>query len=133
VSQADVERHREAFDAFNRRDYDAFLALADRDVELTPLTVGVEGIRSYRGHNGVRAWWDDLLAVFPDFHAEAEEIRDLGDLTVARGRLRGRGVESDASFERQIWQVVEWRRGRVVRWRTFMSEAEAIEAAGSRD
>jgi ketosteroid isomerase-like protein len=133
MSQEDVERHRRAFDAFNQRDLDAFLALADREAELTPLTVGVEGIRSYRGHDGVRVWWDDLLAVFPDFHAEVEKIRDLGDVTVARARLRGRGVESDASFEREIWQIVEWRSGRVVRWRTFLSEAEAIEAAGSRD
>ena len=36
MSQENVELHQRAFDAFNRRDLDAFLALADPNIELTP-------------------------------------------------------------------------------------------------
>jgi hypothetical protein len=33
-------------------------------------------------------------------------------------------------MEQTLWQVAEWRQKRCVRWRTFASEAEALEAAG---
>jgi SnoaL-like domain len=51
----------------------------------------VDGGDPYRGHAGVRSWWDRLLAVYPDFGAEIEEVRDLGDLAIARVRMHGRG------------------------------------------
>jgi hypothetical protein len=47
MSQENVERVYRAMDAFNRRDLDAFLALADPSVEFTPYVVGLEG--SYHG------------------------------------------------------------------------------------
>jgi ketosteroid isomerase-like protein len=133
MSQENVDLLQRAHDAFNQRDIDAFLALADSDVELTPLTVELEGVTSYRGHAGVRSWWRELLTVFPDFQTEIEEVRELGDVTVARARLRGHGIESDAFFERPIWQVVEWRDEKAVWWRTFLREDEALEAAGLRN
>jgi ketosteroid isomerase-like protein len=132
MSRENVEQLRRAHDAFNRRDIDAFLALADPEVELTPLTVELEGVTSFRGHDGIRTWWNDLLTVFPDFQTEIDEVRDLGAVTVARARLRGHGTESDAFFERPIWQVVQWRDERAVWWRTFLGEAEALEAAALR-
>jgi ketosteroid isomerase-like protein len=130
--ESNVELVYRAHDAFNRRDLDAFVALADPDVEITPLTVELEGVTSYHGHDGLRTWWTDLLAVFPDFHTQVDEVRALGTVTVGRARLRGHGIESDAFFERPIWQVVEWRDQKAVWWRAFLTEAEALEAAGER-
>jgi ketosteroid isomerase-like protein len=43
--------HR-AYEALNRRDLDAFLALMDPDVEALPRVVALES--AYRGHNGIR-------------------------------------------------------------------------------
>jgi ketosteroid isomerase-like protein len=130
MSQENVVLFHRAHDAFNRRDIDAFLALTDPDVEFTPLLLKMEGGEAYRGHDGVRSWWQNLFGVYPDFSTEIEEIRDLGDVTVARLRVRGHGVESDAPMEQETWQVGEWRDNKVIRWDTFLSEAEALEAAG---
>ena len=41
--------------------------------------------------------------------AEVDEIRDFGDRTFARGRLRGQGAGSGASIERAMWLANEWR------------------------
>ena len=43
------------------------IALADPDVECTPLLLKLEGGVPYRGHEGVRSWWRDLFGVFPDY------------------------------------------------------------------
>jgi ketosteroid isomerase-like protein len=132
MSKRNVELVHGAHDAFNRRDLEAFVEFAAPEVEITPLTVELEGVTSYHGHGGIRSWWKDLLTVFPDFRTEIDEVRDLGDVTLARARLRGHGVESDAFFERPIWQVVEWRDEKAVWWRAFLSEAEALEAVSLR-
>jgi ketosteroid isomerase-like protein len=130
MSQEDVELTRRAHDAFNRRDLAGYLALHDPDVEFTPYEVAVQGGSPYRGHDGVRSWWEESLAVLPDLRSELDEVRDLGARVFARGRLYGQGAGSGASFERPLWQAAEWREGKLVWWRAFGSEAEALEAAG---
>ena len=91
MSQENVERLYRAYDAFNRRDLDAYLALIDPEVELTPRIMELEGGSYYRGHDGVREWWRTLFAVFPDFSTEILEVRDLGDsLIVSPARPRSR-------------------------------------------
>jgi hypothetical protein len=77
--------------------------------------------------------WEDSLGAFPDLRAELDEVRDLGDKTFMSGRLRGQGAGSGASFERTLWQVVEWRDKKIVWWHAFGSEAEALEAVGLRE
>jgi hypothetical protein len=67
ISQENVELLYRAYDAFNGRDLDAFLALIDPEVELTTRIMELEGGSNYRGHDGVREWWRALFAVFPDF------------------------------------------------------------------
>jgi hypothetical protein len=90
----------------------------------------IEGGDPYRGHDGIRNWWEDLLSITPDFEAEIEDVRDLGDVTITRQRNRGRALASRAPMEQTIWQVVEWRDGRAIWWRACANEADALEAAG---
>ena len=129
MSQENVELYRQGIDAFNRRDLDAFLALADPDVVGVARVQAIEG-GTHRGHDGARQWWDNLLGVFPDFTIEVVSVRDTGRLTVSALRLRGHGEGSDAPVEQLVWQVSEWRDGRVVRWEMYESEQDALEAAG---
>jgi len=130
MSQANVELMHRAIDAFNRRDLDSFLALMGPEVEFTPYEVWVQGGHPYRGHAGVRSWWEESFEVLPDLRAEVYEVRDLGDRTFVHGCLRGHGAGSGAPIERTMWLAVEWRDKKEVWWRSFGSEAEALEAAG---
>jgi ketosteroid isomerase-like protein len=128
-----VELAQRAYDAFNRRDLDAFLALCHADVEFISYAMQLEGGDPYRGHEGVRDWWETIFAVYPDFGADIEEVRDLGDLMFARARMHGRGVESDTPMDQAVWQVARLRDGKVIWWSFFSSEAEALETAGLRE
>jgi ketosteroid isomerase-like protein len=129
MSQENVERVSQAMDAFNRRDLDAFLALADPSVEFTPYVVGLEG--TYHGHDGVRQWWRDLFAVFPDWRGEPVEVRDLGDRTLAALRIGGHGDESGTPVTQLFWQLAEWSNdGKIVRVIHYGTKAETLEAAG---
>ena len=126
MSQENVELACRALDAFNRRDLDALLALADDEVEAVPLAAAMDG--SYHGHEGMRRWVENWLGAFPDWNIEVVEVRDLGDVTVTAMRLRGHGSGSDIPLDQAVWQVVRWRRGKYVWWGNFRTEAEALEA-----
>jgi ketosteroid isomerase-like protein len=129
MSEENVKLMRHAYDAFNRRDLDGFLALMDPSVEAEPRTLGIEG-GSYKGLDGMRKWWTELIAVFDDFMVEVVEARGSGDVTVVELRIGGHGAASDIALSETIWHAGRWRNGRCVWWRSCNSEAEALEAAG---
>jgi hypothetical protein len=132
MSRENVELLHQAIDTFNRRDLEGYLALNDPDVEFTPYERALEGLGPYHGHDGVRIWWEESFAVLPDLRAELYEVRDLNNVTLARGRLRGTGAGSGASFDRTLWLANEWRDKKTVWWHAFGTEAEALEAAALR-
>ena len=128
MSQENVDLFRRAVEASNDGDLDAFLHFADSEITASPRTAPIEG--AYRGHDGIRLWWESLRATLPDFHSEVVTVRDLGDVTLAELLNRGRGVTSETPVEQRSWHVTEWRAGLVVRWATYGSEAEALTAVG---
>jgi ketosteroid isomerase-like protein len=132
MSLENVELARRVYDAINRRDLDAFLALMDEDVKAHSRLAAMEG-GVYRGHEGSRRWWHDLLEMIPDYTIEVEELRDLGDVTLARFRARGHGAASNAPVVDAQWQPVRWRDGKCVWWSVCSTEAEALDAAGLRE
>jgi ketosteroid isomerase-like protein len=131
MSQENVELASQAFDAVNRRDLDALLALIDDDVEIVTRIAAVEG--GLHGHDGMRRWWENMFTAFPDYYFEVVDVRDLGDVTLASLRALGHGAGSDVPFEDLLWHASQWRRGQCVWWRAFETEAEALEAAGLRE
>ena len=132
MSEANVERYRQGVDAFNRRDLDAFLALADPGVIGVSRVLAIES-GTYEGHDGTREWWNALLGVFPEFRIEIVSVRDAGNLTVSELRNQAHGEGSATPLDEQVWQVLEWRDGLVVRWQMYASKREALEAAGLRE
>jgi ketosteroid isomerase-like protein len=131
MSRENVDVVRAAFEAFRRRDFDAFLSCFDPEVEYRSLVLEVEG--TYHGHEGLRSWWDSLLRVFPDWQPQLEDTRDLGQRVVSRVRAEGHGTGSGISLERDIWHVAEIPDGRIKSSAFFRTEHEALEAAGQRE
>jgi ketosteroid isomerase-like protein len=135
MSEQNVELAYRAFDAFARHDLDAFVAFHDPDCEIQPLLAAVGG--NYHGHDGVREWWGDLFDAFPDFSFRFNEVRELGDRTLARRvSVHGaHGMDSVAPMVEQMsWILAEMSDEKVVWvWCTCSSETEALEAARLRE
>jgi ketosteroid isomerase-like protein len=127
MAQSDIDVVCGSHDAFRRRDLDAFVEYMDPGIEFTSLVLEVEG--TYRGHEGIRSWWNDILAVFPEWQPQVEDAREVGDRVVLRVRAEGAGTGSGIDQDRVIWQVAEVRDGRLRSWRFFRTEQEALVAA----
>jgi ketosteroid isomerase-like protein len=132
MSQENVELAHRTYQAFNRRDLDAFLALMDPEVNFTTRFVEMEG-GSFHRHDGVRRWWEDLLSFSPDYQAEVLEIRDSASFVIVGVRVQGRARDSGVPVEETIWQVGKWRDRKAVWWAVYPSKAEALEAVGLRE
>lgn len=126
-----IELVRDAFEAFMRRDVDAALAMADPDVEFYGPTAGLAGHETpYRGHDGLRRYFDDVATIWEVLEVVPHEFREVGDEVVALGRVYGRGphgllVDSPTGW---VWRV---QNGKVVACRVYTSRQEALDAAGT--
>jgi ketosteroid isomerase-like protein len=132
MSHENVEQHRYAAEAFSRRDLDAFLAICDTEIQLVSRHLELEGSGHLRGHAAVRRWWESLRSIYPDFTSDVQEIRDLGDVTVARHSFRGQATHTDEPIEQTQWFVTHWRDAKAIWWQVLLTEADALEVAENR-
>ena len=129
MSQENVEdAYREVVTAWNQGDLDGLVERTADDVVVHTALGGVEG--EFRGHAGVRRWWEEFHDVFPDWRVEVLSLRALGSATLAQLRQTGHGGESAAPVDQTLWHVVHWRDGKASRISRHDTEAEALEAVG---
>jgi ketosteroid isomerase-like protein len=99
VALQDVQAVRQAYEAFNRRDFAAALdELAAPDIEWHQLTVFPDRA-TYRGIDEMkeRFFSNQLIEQFGDFEIQADEFIDAGDWVVAIGTVSGHGARAASS------------------------------------
>jgi ketosteroid isomerase-like protein len=129
MSEENLELSKRVVEAWNRRDVEATTALADPEVVWHPVLEETIDGQAYRGHAGLRQYYEDLADQGVESQGELFEYRDLGDRVLGLGHLSFRsstGVELDSEVA-CIWR---WRDGRCVEAQTWLSHADALEAAG---
>jgi ketosteroid isomerase-like protein len=142
MSRQNVDVVREAVES-HRSDYleaddreariEAVLGLWDPSCEFTSVMAAVEP-NTYRGHDGLRRYLNDLADSWEEWQNEVEEIFEVGSDTVfatIRSRVVGKG--SGAAAESQRAAVFVLSEGKIVRGRTYPSRREALDAVGRRE
>ena len=130
MSQENMELRAVAeavFSALNAGDLDAFLAFACEDVEFTSMVAEAEGA-TFRGHEGIREWWETVRNAFEDVRWDLLDVQGSGDRGVSHFRMSG--TLGGAPVQQTMWQAVKLREGKAAWWANFRTEAEALDAAG---
>jgi ketosteroid isomerase-like protein len=128
MSQENVEIVRRAFEAYTRGDIAAVLAVVDPKVVITqPLELGGS---VQHGHAGLLEAFGMWPEEWDDYRTRLLRTVDAGEQVVViaeqRGRSRQTGIELDAHFA----YVMTLRERKVVHFRLFAHEEDALEAAG---
>src|SRR5262245_6879736 len=116
-----------AYRALNADDLDGLLAMVAEDVEFTSIVAEAEGT-IFRGHDGVRAWWETVRGAFEDVRWEVLDVRGSPERAVTSFRLTV--TVGGLTIAQTLWQAATARDGKLTWWAFFRSEAEALEAAG---
>ena len=122
------------FAAFGTRDVETALALSDEQIEFWPQVimhlVGRED--PYRGHDGIRAYFEDIAAIFERVDIEVRSMRVVEGGAAVFGVSRGTTVGGQ-QIEAPLTVVGRLRAGRVVYARSHATmddaHAELDEAA----
>lgn len=127
MAQDNLALAREVMQALGRRDAEGLVALADPDVEWDSF-FALGG--NYRGHDGTRQYMGDLTDAWEVARADVEDQLCVDDIVVMVGRLhylgKGSGVESEAA----VGWVLEFRAGKVLRFRAFRDPGPALRSLG---
>jgi len=142
MSQENVERVRSVIEDFigGKGEFDAegmLIKLPDEEVlhpeiewdaSETPV-LDISGV--YRGIEAVREYWRVWLAAWEVFPYDFE-VLDAGDRVVAlfgHQRMRGRSTGIEVAVPKYA-TVMRFRDGLCIHWKLYMSQSEALAAAG---
>ena len=133
MSQADLDTVRAGFAAFNRGDYDSWVAAFDEDAEVHDLAETPD-TAVFRGHDGVRAWLAKLQEAWGEaFRFEPRSFREADGVVLVDAVAVATGTESGVAVEMPVHIVLRLRNHKVVWTQGFLDRANALEAAGRRD
>jgi uncharacterized protein len=131
MSQENIELVRVGYDAWNRRDTDAFMAWFDDAIEVI-LPEQTLDPGPHRGREAVRGFLTAWIESWEESTIEARRLVDAGDCVVAVVRLRSRGRGSGVQVDVENGHLWKIRDGKVVYARIYADPAEALAAVRGR-
>jgi uncharacterized protein len=132
MSEENVEVVRNALDAFNRGDVEAWAADVHPEVEWID-DPRVPGGQTLRGETEIKRFYESLSRYWESVRIVPERLVDLGHDVLVLGRMTARTRRGGPEIQRPLDQLVTLRDGKIIRNRTFSTRDEALEAAGLRE
>jgi ketosteroid isomerase-like protein len=130
VTEENVEIVRRLFAAIRERDLGEMLRIYDPEIEFRPLTGTRIETGGYRGHAGIRAYFEEAGTVWETMHPYADDVRAEGETVVALGHCEVRGRESGAETDTPMAWIFRVRNGRILSTQAFSDAEDALRVAG---
>jgi ketosteroid isomerase-like protein len=132
MAQEDVEALRRVYEQMAQGNFWAARDIFHPEIawEWSSGMSGLTGVSTYHGIKGVEAATRDQFEAWEWFWQEGEEFIEAGDDVVVLTRLHGRMKGSESEVQSHAADVWTFREGSAVRFRSYDSRAEALEAVG---
>jgi ketosteroid isomerase-like protein len=130
MSQRNVEVIRRGFEALSSGDIERIVEFVDPEFEgQVPPALSPEP-DTYRGHAGIRRYFQSFWDAMEDIRFQAEQLWEAGDSVVVDTRMTARGKQTAIAVEQRFGQIWTLRDGRAIAVENFASVGDALEAAG---
>ena len=111
-----AELARRGFDALSNGGVEAMLEYVHPDFEMETLPGIAAEPQVYRGHDGVRRWWDSFYEIMDEVTVEADEVTEIGpDRALIHFKMRARGHASGIEVTQEARAVATVRDGLTLR------------------
>jgi uncharacterized protein len=118
----------DAYDAWNRGDFAAMVKHVAHDVEWATSGVFPDFDPVYRGHDGIRRFWDTMQVAWEALEVRPTRFVEYGDRILIELHFRGKGRESGVEVELDWAQVLTFRGDRITRIAGYPGVGDAREA-----
>jgi ketosteroid isomerase-like protein len=126
-----ADRVLASFDAWNRGDFEGWVALAHPDVEFRPEMVGqLEGV-VFRGREGLRRFWNEWHDLWEAVEVRVDQREWLGKRLLVLGGVSARGRNSGVAVTAPLAWLIEFE-GEQIRWAASYLDAEAARDVARR-
>ncbi len=126
MSEGNIEIVQRLIRAFKEHDDGRIASMLASDAEFESLT-----LQTYKGTGGLSEYRRNLDEAWAQWRLAADRFIPAGrERVVHLHRVHGRGRGSDLAIEQDIAIIWTLRAGQVVRGKAFLSQAEALKAAG---
>ena len=130
MSEEKVEVVRQAYAALAEDGVEAMLAFIDPEFEVTTPSSLASEPDTYRGHDGVRRYFDSFGEVMEGVYFEGREFTAVGDKVIVDTTLHARGRTTGIAAEQHAFLDWTLRDGMAIRAEAYAEHAQALEAAG---
>ena len=132
MSTENLETVQRGFAAFNEGGVEGILPFLASDFEATTPPSLASEPDTYRGHDGIRRWFDSFDEVMEEIRWDPREFHEVGDRVVVEFTLRARGKTTGLDFGQDAVMLWELRDGMGTRLELFQTLDEALVAAEER-
>jgi ketosteroid isomerase-like protein len=125
VTSDNVEIVRRGFAAFNRDGVEGIIPFIDPDFEATTPPDLASEPDTYRGHDGIRRWFESFQDVMEGIRWDADAFHEEAGHVVVEFTLRARGKTTGLDFGQQAVMVWELRDGKAIGLELYPTLEEA--------
>jgi ketosteroid isomerase-like protein len=132
VASSNLEIVQRGFEAFNERGIEGIVPLIHPEFEATTPPNLASEPDTYRGHDGIRRWFDSFEEVMDEIRWDARGFREVGERVVVEFTLRARGKSTGLDFGQDAVMVWELRDGKAIRLSLYPTLDQALTAIEQR-
>jgi ketosteroid isomerase-like protein len=129
MSEENVRIVRQALEAWSAGDLDRTLEAVHPDVVWITSGAIPDMRREYRGHDGVRGFWEDWKGAWQELTLEPLRMVDAGDSVIVLARFDGI-ARGNLKVSMNITQVHTMSEGKLIRLESFVDWDEAVRSVG---
>lgn len=129
MSRENLEIVERGIEAFNDRGVEGIIPYIHPEFEATTPPNLASEPDTYRGHDGVRRWFDSFYDVMDQIRWDAQSFQQVGDRVVVEFTLRARGKTTGLDFGQEAVMVWSFRDGKGIRIELFETLDDALAAA----
>jgi ketosteroid isomerase-like protein len=123
---------RAGYDAWNRDDCDAWLALLHPEIEIRTSGIFPDLAAVYQGHRLAKKFWHQLREPWERFRIVVEDMEEEDDWVAAAIRFRATGVDSGVDVDMRFGHAIRVVDGLAAEFVTRRTAEEALEALPDR-
>jgi ketosteroid isomerase-like protein len=112
---SNVEIVERGFAAFNEGGVEGIIPYIHPDFEATTPPELASEPDTYRGHDGIRRWFESFEDVMDEIRWDARGFREVGDRVLVEFTLRARGKTTGLEFGQDAVMIWELRDGLAIR------------------